>query len=215
MTKKSSSSSLNNLAVDETNSWERFSVVYSNHLGLFLDQNKLLWMLIVDTGKHENILFLVDFHTGPLSECINATQAGNTEKISNVLPEFSSTKSPSLIYLKDNLTRWKSNKKPLIGLTAFLIISLHSPIICHCIFANLTIARSFNKSSLAAIIFIIFNNFILSSNFVTSSFTSFYCSFIKMLGGMNQSGASCSTLLSALKTLHLFIFCFFCLLSSY
>lgn len=97
--KKPSSSSLNNLPIDETNSWGRFSVIYSNHLGLFLDQNKLIWTLIVDSGKHENILFLVDFHTAPLNESVNTTQAGNTEKISNVLPEFSSTKSPSLIHL--------------------------------------------------------------------------------------------------------------------
>lgn len=127
--KKTSSSSLNKLPIDETNSHERLSVIYHNHLGLFLDHNKLIGNLIVDAGKHENILFLIDFHTAPLSESVNTTQAGNTEKISNVLPKFSSRKSPiclqsnsSFILDQDNLTRWKSNmKKPLIGLTAILI----------------------------------------------------------------------------------------------
>lgn len=28
---------------------------------IFFNQNKLIWTLTVDTGKHENILFLVDF----------------------------------------------------------------------------------------------------------------------------------------------------------
>lgn len=66
---------------------------------IFLNQNKLIWTLAIDTGKHENILFSVDFHIAPLSKSIDTAQPGNTEKGSNVLTEFSSTKSPSLIYL--------------------------------------------------------------------------------------------------------------------
>jgi len=76
---------------------EIFSVIYSNHLGLFLDHNRLIGTLIVDTGKHENIVFLVDFHTAPLSESVNTTQAG-TQK-SNVLPEFSEPHMSSVWFI--------------------------------------------------------------------------------------------------------------------
>lgn len=66
---------------------------------IFLNQNKIIWTLTVDTGKHENIFFWVDFQIAPLTKSIDTAQPGNTERVSNILPEFSSTKSPGLVYL--------------------------------------------------------------------------------------------------------------------
>lgn len=81
---------------------------------IFLNQNKLIWILTVVTGKHENILLLVDFHIALLSKSTDAAQPGNTENVANVLPVFIH-KEPwsdlSFILDQDNLTKTKSNEE--------------------------------------------------------------------------------------------------------